>query len=62
VIWGADDKLDPVSTGEELLKRLTCEKEMVVVEGNGHVGHLDRNRHEVSRLTSDWLVKHLGLP
>jgi uncharacterized protein len=62
VIWGAEDKLDPVSTGEELLKRLKCAKEMVVVEGNGHVGHLDRNRHVVFQLTSDWLAKHLGLP
>jgi pimeloyl-ACP methyl ester carboxylesterase len=62
VIWGEDDKLDPVSTGQELHKRLTCEKKLVVVAGNGHVGHLDRNRHEVFRATSDWLAKHLGVP
>ena len=62
VIWGEDDKLDPVSTGEELHKRLTCEKKLIVVPGNGHVGHLDRNRHEVFRVTSDWLSKHLGMP
>jgi pimeloyl-ACP methyl ester carboxylesterase len=59
VIWGEDDKLDPISTGQRLHKDLTCVKELVVVPGNGHVGHLDRNREKVFELTSDWLVKHL---
>lgn len=59
VIWGEDDRLDPVSTGERLHKELTCEKQFVVVAGNGHVGHLDRNRDQVFTLTSSWLTKHL---
>lgn len=59
VIWGEDDKLDPVSTGRHLLAKLTCEKELAVVPGNGHVGHLDRNRDKVFDLTASWLDKHL---
>ncbi len=59
VIWGEDDKLDPISTAKKLHERLTCEKELVIVPGNGHVGHLDRNRQEVFDLTAKWLVKHL---
>lgn len=60
VIWGEDDKLDPISTAQLLHRRLTCEKELVIVPGNGHVGHLDRNRQQVFDLTSDWLEKHLS--
>lgn len=60
VIWGAEDKLDPVSTGECLYSKLTCEKRLEIVAGNGHVGHLDRNRHEVFELAANWLLKHLS--
>ena len=59
VIWGAEDKLDPISTGECLYNTLTCEKALEIVAGNGHVGHLDRNRHEVFELAARWLLKHL---
>jgi pimeloyl-ACP methyl ester carboxylesterase len=59
VIWGEDDKLDPITTGQKLHQTLTCEKELAIVPGNGHVGHLDRNRVKVFELTSSWLVKHL---
>lgn len=59
VIWGEDDQLDPVSTAHALHDALTCEKELVIVPGNGHVGHLDRHRHRVFDLTADWLHKHL---
>lgn len=59
VIWGEDDKLDPVSTGQRLHECLACEKELVIVPGNGHVGHLDRNREKVFDLTASWLEKHL---
>jgi pimeloyl-ACP methyl ester carboxylesterase len=59
VIWGEDDKLDPVSTGQRLHRDLRCVKELIVVPGNGHVGHLDRNRERVFELTTGWLTKHL---
>ena len=60
VIWGEDDELDPVSTAEALHARLTCEKELCVIPGNGHAGHLDRNRAQVFQKTLDWCLKHLS--
>lgn len=60
VIWGEDDELDPVSTAHRLHNSLKCEKALEIVPGNGHVGHLDRNREQVFQLTADWLHKHLG--
>jgi len=59
VIWGADDELDPPETGRMLFAALTCKKRLEIVPGNGHVGHLDRNRLKVFELTADWLLKNL---
>jgi alpha-beta hydrolase superfamily lysophospholipase len=58
VIWGEDDQLDPVSTAHTLYEKLTCEKGIEIVKGNGHAGHLDRNRKQVFELTANWLLKH----
>jgi pimeloyl-ACP methyl ester carboxylesterase len=60
VIWGEDDKLDPITTAQRLHGCLTCDKELAIVPGNGHVGHLDRNKEKVFELTSSWLTKHLS--
>ena len=60
IIWGEHDNLDPVSTAHALHEALTCQKSLEIVEGNGHVGHLDRNRIKVFDLTADWLLKHLS--
>lgn len=60
VIWGEEDKLDPVTTAHTLHEALTCEKHLEIVPGNGHVGHLDRNREKVFDLTAQWLLKHLA--
>lgn len=60
VIWGEEDQLDPVSTAHALHDALTCPKSLEIVPGNGHVGHLDRNRVKVFDLTADWLQKHLA--
>lgn len=59
VLWGADDQLDPPSTAKTLHQALTCTKKLLILEGNGHVGHLDRNRLSVFEATADWLLKHL---
>jgi alpha-beta hydrolase superfamily lysophospholipase len=60
VIWGADDKIDPVETGKLLFQALTCKKSLEIVEGNGHMGHVDRNKEKVFALTADWLCANLG--
>ncbi len=59
VIWGEDDELDPLSTAHSLFSRLECEKELAIIPGNGHAGHLDRNRAQVFQKTLDWCLKYL---
>lgn len=59
VLWGAEDEMDPPETARLLYAALTCRKELYIIPGNGHVGHLDRNRHEVFALTADWVRKVL---
>lgn len=60
VIWGEDDDLDPVTTAHALYDALTCEKRLEIVPGNGHVGHLDRNREKVFELAAGWILQHLA--
>jgi uncharacterized protein len=58
VLWGEDDELDPPKTAHLLFRALTCRKSIEVVHGNGHVGHLDRNREKVFALTADWVLRN----
>ena len=60
VLWGEDDKLDPPETGRMLFKALTCKKQLHIIPGNGHVGHMDRNRAKVFELTASWILESLG--
>jgi alpha-beta hydrolase superfamily lysophospholipase len=60
VLWGGDDQLDPPETGRLLFAALKCKKQLHIVPGNGHVGHLDRNRSKVFELTADWILENLG--
>ncbi len=59
VLWGAEDELDPPETGRLLYEALSCHKKLRIVPGNGHLGHLDRNKQEVFTSTSDWILEHL---
>lgn len=61
VIWGAEDKVDPVETGKLLHDALKCKKSLEIIEGNGHMGHLDVHRNKVFALTADWLCENLGV-
>jgi alpha-beta hydrolase superfamily lysophospholipase len=61
VLWGKDDELDPPQTAQMLFDALTCVKQLQIIPGNGHVGHLDRNRAKVFELTAQWVTEHLGL-
>jgi pimeloyl-ACP methyl ester carboxylesterase len=59
VLWGAEDTVDPPETGRLLFESLGGPKEFHVIPGNGHVGHLDRNRGQVFALTADWVLRNL---
>jgi uncharacterized protein len=59
VVWGAEDKLDPPETARLLFDALVCKKQLHIVPGNGHAGHLDRNRRTVFALTADWALHNL---
>jgi alpha-beta hydrolase superfamily lysophospholipase len=60
VLWGEDDRLDPPKSGQMLFDALTCKKQLEIIPGNGHVGHLDRNRARVFELTADWVLRNLN--
>jgi alpha-beta hydrolase superfamily lysophospholipase len=59
VLWGEDDKLDPPETARLLFEQLSCQKKLEIIPGNGHAGHLDRNRLVVFALTAGWALEHL---
>jgi pimeloyl-ACP methyl ester carboxylesterase len=59
VLWGEDDTVDPPETARLLFEALSCKKELHIIPGNGHVGHLDRNRAKVFALTADWVLQTL---
>src|SRR5882724_11628213 len=60
VLWGEDDKVDPPETGRLLFAALTCKKQLHIIPGNGHAGHLDRHRDKVFSLTADWALENLA--
>ena len=60
VIWGEDDTLDPPETARLLDQALTCKKQLRIIPGNGHVGHLDRNKQTVFNITADWALENLA--
>ena len=59
ILWGEEDKLDPPETARLLFNALTCEKQLHIIPGNGHAGHLDRHKKIVFALTADWLLNTL---
>ncbi len=59
VLHGAQDRVDSPQTARVLFDTLTCPKELHIIEGNGHLGHLDRNRHMVMDLTAGWALSRL---
>jgi len=58
VLWGEEDQLDPPKTARMLYKALTCKKAICIVPGNGHLGHLDKNRGKVFALTAEWILEN----
>lgn len=60
VIWGQEDELDPPETARLLYNALMCKKQLHIIPGNGHVGHLDQNRDQVFTLTANWALENLA--
>jgi pimeloyl-ACP methyl ester carboxylesterase len=60
VLWGEDDQLDPPETARLLFAALTCKKQLHIIPGNGHVGHLDRHKDKVFSLTAQWTLENLA--
>ncbi len=60
VLWGEDDQVDPPETAKRLFAALTCKKQLHIIPGNGHAGHLDRHRDKVFSLTADWALENLA--
>lgn len=60
VLWGEEDQLDPPETARLLYDALLCKKQLHIIPGNGHVGHLDKNRGQVFALTANWALENLA--
>jgi len=60
VLWGKEDQLDPPETAQLLFDALMCKKQLHIIPGNGHVGHLDKNRDQVFALTANWALENLA--
>ncbi len=60
VLWGEDDLVDPPDSARELYEALTCKKALHIIPGNGHLGHLDRNKTQVFELTAEWALANLA--
>lgn len=60
VLWGEEDQLDPPETARLLYDALICKKQLHIIPGNGHVGHLDKNRDQVFTLTANWALENLA--
>ncbi|MGC9323484.1 MAG: alpha/beta hydrolase [Desulfomonilia bacterium] len=60
VLHGAEDRIDSPETARMLYHALNCVKDLCIIEGNGHIGHLDRNKKTVMELTTQWALNHLN--
>lgn len=59
VLWGEEDKVDPPETARLLYAALGCRKELVMLPGSGHFGHLDRQKEQVFKRTARWEQENL---
>ncbi|MDY7077993.1 MAG: alpha/beta fold hydrolase [Chloroflexota bacterium] len=59
VIHGTQDQMEPVSGARVLYETLTCEKELRIIEGSGHLLHLDYGKDDTFAFLLGWLQQHL---
>jgi pimeloyl-ACP methyl ester carboxylesterase len=60
VLWGEEDQMDPPETARLLYDALICKKQLHIIPGNGHAGHMDQNRGQVFALTANWALENLA--
>jgi pimeloyl-ACP methyl ester carboxylesterase len=58
IVGGADTQV--LELNREVYERLTCEKELSIVEGAGHLFEGPGEIEDVAELAADWFVDHLG--
>jgi esterase/lipase len=51
--------MEPVGGAHILYETLVCEKELRIIEGSGHLLHLDYKKDEVFALLLGWFQRHL---
>ena len=59
VLHSAQDHMEPVAGAHVLHDALACEKDLHIVEGSGHLVHLDYGKDEAFDLLLDWFQRHL---
>ncbi|WP_369601515.1 alpha/beta fold hydrolase [Hahella sp. SMD15-11] len=60
ILHGEQDQVDPPASARALHDALTCERELVLIPGSGHVGHLDQARDQIRQLTCQWFRNRLS--
>jgi hypothetical protein len=58
IVGGADTQV--LELNRQAFEQLTCEKELSVVEGAGHLFEGAGELEEVATLAADWFERHLA--
>lgn len=59
LIYAADDNVTPLNNATEIYCKLTCKKELFIIEKGGHGFNDPVSKKRVIEKTIDWFIKHL---
>lgn len=59
VIHGEEDKVDSADTARVLFKTLRSEKQLNIVAGSGHIGHMDDMKDKIHEIAKAWFDTYL---
>jgi alpha-beta hydrolase superfamily lysophospholipase len=60
IIHGKEDQVDSPQTARLFFDRLTCIKDLKLIDHSGHCGYMDSQKNQVMDLTIHWVKKHLS--
>jgi alpha-beta hydrolase superfamily lysophospholipase len=60
IMHGKQDQVDPPQTAQLFFDRLTCAKELKLIDHSGHCGHLDGQKNRIMEMTASWVIKNLS--